>query len=196
MQKVNEVYEGKKIRLRRFKEDDATHVLKLWNNLEVRKYLANFFPFSLENELEFIRSQNKAFDQRKSFTFAIETLAEKKLIGGCGLHDVNWRSRNAELGITIFDQDYWNKGFGTDAMIVLLNFGFHILNLNNIYLRVLEYNKRAIRVYEKIGFKHVGKFRKFVYFGGKFYDLLIMDLLIDEFKHHLPWAKVKDDEKQ
>ena len=83
----------------------------------------------------------------------------------------------------IGDKKYWNQGLGTETIKLLLDFGFNIHNLNNIMLTVFDYNKRAQKVYEKTGFKLIGKRRKAKFYNGKYYDELFMDALVSEFRN-------------
>ncbi len=77
-------------------------------------------------------------------------------IGTCGYHEIDWRSRNTEVGISIGAKEWWNKGYGSEAMELMVKYGFEMLNMHRIWLRVFERNKRAIRSYEKVGFVHEG----------------------------------------
>lgn len=119
---------------------------------------------------------------RSNELFAIVARSEPdRLIGNCGLHQMNHIDRIAECGIFIGDKEFWNRGFGGEALGLLLDFGFHVLNLENIKLNVFEYNTRAIRCYEKLGFRHIGRRRKARRVGGSTYDVLYMDILAEEF---------------
>ncbi len=87
--------------------------------------------------------------------FAIETL-DGKHIGNCGYYGIDEIKGEAELGITIGDRDYWNKGYGTDAVTTLVNYIFRQTNLNRIYLKTLESNSRAQKCFQKCGFTPCG----------------------------------------
>ena len=116
--------------------------------------------------------------------FAIVAREEEDiLIGNCGLHKVNHYDRHAECGIFIGDKHYWNRGYGTEALTLLLDFAFSILNLRNVQLEVFEYNARAISCYEKVGFKEIGRRRKARTVGGSTYDVFYMDIIAEEFEH-------------
>ncbi|MGF7060108.1 GNAT family N-acetyltransferase [Brassicibacter mesophilus] len=119
--------------------------------------------------------------------FAIVDLKNDELIGNCGLMFTDFINGTAELGILIGNPNYLNNGFGTEAINLLLDYGFNLLNLNNIILRVLSFNKRAIKCYEKCGFKIIGRRRESVNIGGEKYDDIYMDILNNEFK-----GKLKD----
>lgn len=84
------------------------------------------------------------------------------------------------MGIGIGEREYWSKGYGTDAMNVILRFAFDELNLYRISLNVFEYNQRAIRSYEKVGFVVEGREREFLRRGGRRWDMIFMGLLREE----------------
>ena len=120
--------------------------------------------------------------EKGDFIFAIIDKKTDKLIGNCGFHNINAVNQRAEFGIFIGDKNCQNKGFGTEAGKLLLDFGFNILNLNNILLEVYSFNERAIKAYEKMGFKHIGKQREAKIMTGKKYDKIFMDMLATEFR--------------
>ena len=98
-----------------------------------------------------------------------------------GLHEINNINRTATLGIFIGNKDYRSKGYGTEAIKLILDFGFNYLNLNNIDLALMEFNKRALKCYEKCGFKKIGRRRKCKFINGRYYDSILMDILSEEF---------------
>lgn len=113
--------------------------------------------------------------------FAIIEKNSDQLIGNCGFFGVDTIHRKAEIGIFIGEKEYWGKGYGRDAISLLLDFGFNIRNLNSIMLTVREFNKRAIRCYEKAGFRKIGSRREACIFGDKKFDVIYMDILASEF---------------
>ncbi len=102
-------------------------------------------------------------------------------IGTCAFMGLDQRNRHAELAIVIGNKDYWSKGFGTLIMKHLLNWGFEGLNLNRLYLRVFDFNKRAIGLYEKMGFFLEGTNRAMLYRHGRYCDVLTFGILKDEY---------------
>jgi RimJ/RimL family protein N-acetyltransferase len=123
-------------------------------------------------EEEWIRSQKGT--ESGEYNFAIEDIKTEKYIGGCGIHKVNWLTRVATVGMMIGDKDYWGKGYGTDAMKVLMKFIFEDMNMNKIRLSVFSFNERAKRCYEKCGFQVEGILKKEIFKEGKYYDEIIM----------------------
>ena len=114
-------------------------------------------------------------------SFAIVTINEDKLIGTVSLEKVDNINRTATLGIFIGDKEYRSKGYGTEAIRLILDYGFNYLNLNNIQLEVLEFNERAIKSYKKCGFKEYGRRRKCKFLNGQYYDKIYMEVLAENF---------------
>jgi RimJ/RimL family protein N-acetyltransferase len=104
-----------------------------------------------------------------------------ELIGSCGFTELDNLNQTALVGIFIGNKNYWNKGYGSEVLTLLLDYGFKALNLHNILLTVYSFNKRAIKCYEKVGFKSIGKRREALLRGKEKYDILYMDILENEF---------------
>ena len=105
-----------------------------------------------------------------------------KFIGGCAFSAIDWRNGASEFGIQIGDKSYWDQGYGTEAVRLLVKHGFESLNLHRIFLRVLETNPRAIRSYEKAGFIHEGIQRQAEFRNGQYVDVLMMSVLLEEWQ--------------
>ena len=90
-----------------------------------------------------------------SHRFAIDTLNGRH-IGNCSCYNIDETKGEAELGIMIGDRSYWDKGFGADAVVILVNYIFHQTNLQRIYLKTLKTNRRAQRCFQKCGFTPCG----------------------------------------
>ncbi len=152
--------------------------MKYINDLELKEYISTIFPFNEILETDWIRSLSS---KKNEVHFGIEV--DGTLVGTTGLRDIDFVSKRAEFGIMIFNKDYWNKGIGTDATKLILKYGFEILGLHRIMLKVFESNTRAFRVYEKCGFKIEGRERQAIQRKGKFEDFIVMSVLeLDYFK--------------
>lgn len=176
-----------RLRFRALERQDLPAFLKWINDPEVRYGLGLFLPLSMDDEQEwFERVRARPPDERNLVIEIRQSPGEVgepswKMIGNLGFFNLDNRNRSAELGIIIGDKDCWNQGYGTEAVGLLLKHGFNTLNLNRIYLLVLETNPRAIRAYEKAGFSHEGRQRQAEFRDGKYLDLLVMSILKDEF---------------
>jgi RimJ/RimL family protein N-acetyltransferase len=176
--------EGRRVRLRSFELSDVDEIMKYWNSVELRRLLGSVDrgPAARNEEEEWIRNTWKQRQERKAFTLAVEAIAENKLIGGTSLFNIDWTSRSAETGISIYNPKYWGKGYGSESMNLLLDFAFRDLNLNRVQLEAFDFNKRAQKCYVKVGFKEVGRRRKTRFIDGKYHDSIVMDILREEWQ--------------
>jgi len=117
---------------------------------------------------------------KQSFTFAVQTLEQEKVIGMVDLAGIDWSSGDGWMGVGIGEPEYWGRGYGTDAVRLITKFGFEELNLHHISLNVFEYNPRAIRSYEKVGYKVEGRCREWLNRDGRRWDLVFMGILKEE----------------
>lgn len=172
---------GERVRLRAIERSDLPNFIRWFNDPEVRQYLLRYEPVSTEDEERWFEDIQKRENDR---VYAIEALIREEWIhiGTIGLHGIRWKDRCAALGIAIGEKAYWNQGYGTDAIRALLRFAFEEMNLHRVELEVLDFNLRARRCYEKVGFRYEGARRQACFKGGAYHDLLIMGILRDEFK--------------
>jgi RimJ/RimL family protein N-acetyltransferase len=168
---------GKRIRLRGNERNDLPKFVEWLNDPDVRHYLAMSLPISQATEELWFENMLKRPSEEHSLGIEIKTGDGWRLIGNCGIFDINWRIRSAEVGLFIGDKSCWNKGYGTEVMCLLLHHGFGTLNLNRIFLRVDTGNLGGIRAYEKAGFVHEARLRESDFRDGKYYDDLIMSVL-------------------
>jgi RimJ/RimL family protein N-acetyltransferase len=175
--------EGKKIRIRAIEKTDIDEIMKWVNDPEVMQNLLMRYPISRYQEEKWIEKALDDSDQRNR-VFAIEA-KDGIYLGGIGLHAINWENSNAEVGIVIGKKEHWNKGYGSDAMMTILDFAFNQMNLHRVYLRVYEYNLRGIKSYEKCGFKKEGILRDDRFVNGEYHDTIMMGILKEEFKKNL-----------
>ncbi len=173
--------QGERIRLRAIEKSDLPDFQRWVNDEEVNAGLMLVMPLSLtDEETWFEKNQQRELYTRPLAVDVRTPSGGWKLIGNTGFLAIDWRVRQAEVGIMIGDKDYWNQGYGGETLHLLLKLGFEQLNLNRIYLHVFDTNPRAIRAYEKIGFVHEGRLRESHYTNGRFYDTLVMSVLRSE----------------
>lgn len=116
------------------------------------------------------------------YYFHLRTLADDQLIGFVVLFNLKWSSQSAQLAIGIGSVDFRGKGYGQDALRLILNYAFSELNLNRVGLTVMDYNTRAIKAYERAGFVREGAQRQAVRRGGAYHDLLVYGILRAEWE--------------
>ncbi len=176
---------GEKVRLRAYRKEDIALVQELINEPDIRLNLSPAipFPYTLEDEEKWYSTISATKD---TYDFAIEDLETGLYLGGCGLNAVDWKNGHGTVGIFIGQEAYLGRGYGTDAMRVLVDFVFNETNLNKIRLNVFSFNERAIKSYKKCGFAVEGTLRQQVFRGGRYHDEVQMGLLRSE------WAALKE----
>lgn len=168
---------GEKVYLSPRSVDDATEYVEMLNNFEIAKNIEQFTKtITVEGEKEYL-----AMTSSDSCDMAIVDKETDKLIGSIGFMHINNIHRTAELGIFIGYEDHLSRGYGSEAIKLFLNYGFNQLNLNNIMLKAISFNKRALKAYEKCGFKLFGTWPNSHYSEGKYYDLVYMYITKDDF---------------
>jgi RimJ/RimL family protein N-acetyltransferase len=166
--------------LREFVEADWPAVLAYQSNPDYLRY----YPWETRT-----RRDVQAFVQRlvnwqqeqprKKYQLAIVLLAEKQLIGNCGVRLEQSDSQEAELGYEI-SPDHWGRGYATEAAGAMVTFGFQELDLHRIWAASLADNVGSIRVLEKLGMHYEGRLRENRWFKGRWWDTLLYSLLEQE----------------
>jgi diamine N-acetyltransferase len=173
-----QITRGPRVSLRAIEIEDLDRCWRWMNDTEVRRFLGVApFPISRAEERQWIEGLPSRRDERQMAIVAEDGVH----IGNLGLMNFDWTNRHAELGILIGEREYWDKGYGAEAIRLLLGLAFRDMNLNCVWLRVFEYNLRGIRCYEKVGFIHEGRERQRMYRDGRFWDCIRMGMLRDEF---------------
>ena len=180
---MKDLYRGTLVRL----ADDAPEVLAKahagWDRDSEQHRLSDSDPAQLWSEKKIKEFNEKHAEKNpSSFRFSIHTLDGDKLIGGIGLWIQSWIDGEAGVGISIGERDHWGRGYGTDAMRLIVQYGFLELNLRRVSLGLNAYNERALRSYEKVGFKLEGRTRKDGLRDGVRFDSLWMGILREEWE--------------
>lgn len=168
---------GEKCYLSPINTEDAEQYCKWLNDLNITMHLEPTMSLTPETEAITIRQLRK-----NNKVFGIVDLIADSLIGAAGLHEIDYVNGTAMFGIFIGNREFQRKGYGLDATKLTLDYGFNVLNLLNICLKVYEYNPRAIELYERCGFKYAGRLRNAKKFGGRKFDIILMDILAEEFE--------------
>lgn len=174
---------GQRVRLRSPEREDIPRFVAWLNDPEVRSGLSLYLPLSLVEEEQWFEDMVKSPAPERPMVIEIEDNGGWTAVGNCGFLPIDWRNRSGEVGIFIGEKSYWNKGFGTEVMRLLLKHGFDTLNLHRIGLRVYENNRGAIRSYEKAGFQNEGCLREAEYQEGKYLDIYLMSVLRSEWEN-------------
>lgn len=171
---------GKRVRLRGAEREDLPTFVRWLNDPAVRQGLDTHLPMSLAREEKWFEDMMAHLPEEQVLVIEVKRGSKWTPIGSCDLDDIRWKDRNAEIGIMIGEKKYWDKGYGQEAMLLLMAHGFDTLNLHRLYLYVFEDNARAIHAYEKIGFVHEGRLREDEFGDGAYKDVLLMGMLRSE----------------
>ncbi|PLS18011.1 GNAT family N-acetyltransferase [Bacillus sp. M6-12] len=174
----NNLFYGDRIKLSASREEDAAIMVK-WG--EDTEYLRN-----VDTEIAFPKNKEEFEAEGKAAPnvayFRLRTIKDDQLIGFAAIHSIEWNNRAGLLAMGIGDSSNRNKGYGSEALRLILRYAFNELNLDRVGLEVIEYNKGGIRAYEKAGFQQEGRKRSVVYRDGKRYDIIVMGVLRPEWE--------------
>lgn len=172
---------GKRIKIRPIEKEDLPIVIKWWNDSEVMYYADdNPMPHKTLNQLieEYEKEKNEWAKYMERFV--IET-KDGKLIGDILYHSYRSDIKSAIFGIFIGEKDCWGKGYGTEATRLFLKYLFENKGLHKVWLTVSDFNQRAIRCFEKCGFRRDGILRDQAIINGKFINHIVMSILRDKY---------------
>ncbi|MCF6410815.1 GNAT family N-acetyltransferase [Pseudalkalibacillus salsuginis] len=173
---TRKIRKGKRVYLGRFTEEDLDKVSEWYHDDEYMRCMDASPSYPLLNRDFKDWVEQKPRDQ-KSFLFAIRMNEDDRVVGWVDLDSILWPHRNAWLAIGIGEKELWAQGLGYETMELILNFAFYELNLHRIQLTVFSYNKRAIKLYERLGFKFEGAQREFLQRDGKRFDMCMYGIL-------------------
>ena len=167
---------GERVYLSPMSLEDAERYVTWLNDLRTTRFLTlSAAQVTLHGEREAVQALSK------DHNYAIVERERDELIGNCGFFDVETTHRSAEVGIFIGDEERRGEGLGAEALRLLCDYGFNVLNFRSVHLRVYAYNQQAIACYRKAGFKEAGRLREAHFYGGSYHDLVLMDFLAEEF---------------
>ncbi|HJX69615.1 MAG TPA: GNAT family N-acetyltransferase [Dehalococcoidia bacterium] len=170
---------GTRIVLREKKLDDAANDYA-WRIDAELAYLDASTPLDVSfSEFLLGYADELHYANLRGHRYAIETL-DGRHIGNCSYYNLNEHNGEAEIGILIGERAFWDKGYGADAIITLVNQIFREANLKRLYLHTLEWNTRAKKCFQKCGFVPCG----YVNHSGR--NFIIMEIKIDDYKKPSP----------
>ena len=165
--------EGEKVYLSPINQDDYETYVKWLNNPNITQYLdCNDSLITLSNEKEILERIGN-----EEFCFAIIKKEDDTLLGNVGVTKIDYKNGRAELGIFIGDEDNLSKGYGSEAIKLIINFVFSEIRLHTVMLTVFANNPRAIKAYTKCGFKEFGRRHEAIYHNGEYLDLVYMEII-------------------
>lgn len=177
---LNHTFHGNLVRLAALDPEKDSECWARWNQDSEFQQLLSSGPSILYPPKQIQAWQEKHIDEFYGFT--IRPLETDQAIGMVDLSGIDWTAGNCWVGIGIGEREYWGKGYGSEAMDLVLRFAFSALNLRRVSLDVFEYNQRAYRSYCKVGFKEEGRMRQWMMRGGERFDLVFMGILREEWE--------------
>ena len=174
----NKILDGERIYLRPLDKGDLKYIKKWGNDAEILSLIGEVKPMTQGDvEAFFEKVQN---DKNRDW-FTIVLKENNRVIGEAGLLRMFKPWRTTDMTIIIGEKDVWGKGYGTETIHLLMEYAFKQLNFHRISIGVVDFNERAIRFWEKVGFKKEGVQRDGYFFNDKYYDFVMMSILEDEY---------------
>jgi|DewCreStandDraft_5_1066085.scaffolds.fasta_scaffold12856_5 RimJ/RimL family protein N-acetyltransferase len=170
---------GKLVNLRALERTDLDSLREWLNDLTLLR-LSGYPAWPLA-PIDYAKWYERLAETRDLQILAIET-RDKDLIGYAMLRHIDPRNRTAEVNVVIGERGYWGRGYGPDALQTLLGFAFNDLNLATLYAYIPEFNTRARRAFEKVGFRVDGTLRRRYFSDGRYWDLIAVSLLAEEYQ--------------
>lgn len=174
------MFTGERVNLRPMRREDIELAVKYQADEDVtNNYFMGMNLFPTRDMWE--KWYGHMSEDQEGFGFAIENKAGL-YIGSCHVMNLNWKNRTTYFAVYIGNPDYRSKGYGTEALKLFLNFLFNELGLRKVKLNVFVFNKRAIRCYEKCGFKVDGINKKELYRNGEYHENVAMSITKEAFE--------------
>ena len=171
---------GKRIYLRPLEIEDISEKYLHWvNDYDVVQGRVDItVPITRDKQIKYVKSN---LERDNVALFAIIVKASGRFIGTAKFGPIDWVHRFAEHATMIGDKKSWNKGYGREVILLLLEYGFRILNMHKIYAGIVADNLASIRKNEKVGYKTEAIFKDKFFIKGRYVDHLVMSLSQDEF---------------
>lgn len=181
---MRDLLSGPNVRLTAIRDADLETIEGWFNDVRFLRFY-DMIPALPKQQREVKKFLDSFLDNNEKYIFAVRCRESEAIIGIAGFYDIIWSNGVATLFIGIGEDRYKSRGWGKEALQLLLDFGFNELNFYRIQLYVISYNKVAVNLYESQGFIREGKHRNFVLRDGKRYDLYLYGLLKEEWQKQI-----------
>jgi RimJ/RimL family protein N-acetyltransferase len=173
---------GQHVRLRPLEERDLATLVAAYHDLDLQLTTDGDAPPLSDVQVKSFWNDILANAGADLRYFAVESLSADQMVGACSLQHIDLRNRHAELSIFMTLREARGQGYGTDAVRLLLSYGFDVLRLDKVYLGVYAFNEAGIRSYEKAGFRYEGRLRQMLHYEGRYWDEWQMGILRAEWE--------------
>lgn len=177
-----QLLEGNQIYLRPFEPEDFEVFYISLHHPEVRRLTGSPQVFTREKVEVWLKNIMMA-DNR--ILLMIVSKQTHEVLGDVEINNINLFNHSANIRIALYHEKDFGKGYGTEAMRLMADYAFGIRNLHRLSLEVYEYNKRAIRSYEKVGFQKEGVKREALFYNHQYHDVIQMGLLAKDFRKNV-----------
>ena len=173
---MNIKLQSKRLQLIQSEYKHAPALFAFWKDPEVTRFMNIESCNHVEEVIELIDLLNLLAAEKKAIRYTIIVKDTNEIIGSCGFNDVDYDNARAEVGYDL-GRNYWGKGYATEAVSTLMNYGFNELHLNRIEARVVPKNEPSITLLERLGFQYEGTLRQFEKINGDYTDVGIYSKL-------------------
>ena len=170
---------GRRVCLRPLARQDLVYLRKWLGDAEIRGLIGEVASMS-EADAEKFLEKVRADTERAWFMVVVKE--NNKVIGEAGLLRMDSAWRTTDISVIVWEREEWDKGYGTEAVLLLLDHAFRHLSFHRVAIGVVGFNERALRFWTKIGFKKEGVQRDGYFYDGKYHDFVLMSILDDEFR--------------
>jgi RimJ/RimL family protein N-acetyltransferase len=184
---------GERVYLRPLEKEDLPQIQEWMNDPDIRWLTGEVRPTNRTGAEEWYERVCK--DQARIW-FAVALKENDQIIGEAGLLRMFPAWRTTDLSIILGDKDAWGQGYGTEAILLLLDYAFGYLSFHRVAIGVVRFNERALKFYEKVGFKREGIQRDGYFYNHQSHDFVMMSILKEEFRTLHLQSKPQDSEKQ
>jgi RimJ/RimL family protein N-acetyltransferase len=180
------VIEGKLVRLRPPRADDAAVMVTWFEDMEVTRFLLLRNPPSMDMEKEWLEKMAKDPDQ---LLWVVEH--EGRAVGVTGIHQINWKDGFGTTGTIIGDKGVWGRGLGRELMLMRAHYAFTQLPLRKLKSGYLDGNKASARAQAAAGYKEVGRHHADRYVDGRWVDEVITEVRREDWKKGQPKPRAR-----
>lgn len=178
---LSKLFYGKVVRLTAVNPEDIPTITQ-WYQYSDLPRLFDATPAYPRSEAQWSKWLEQQEADKDTYLFGIRLLESNPLVGIVDISGISWTNGSGWIGIAVGNPANQGKGYGHEAMQLVLEFAFLELNLHRVQLSVFEYNTPAIRLYEKLGFTREGVQREFLQRDGRRYDMILFGLLRHEWQ--------------
>lgn len=179
VQAQSRVFTGKRVNLRPLVRGDLVYLRKWLGDAEIRGLIGEVASMSKAESEKFLE---KVRGDTERAWFMVVVKENNKVIGEAGLLRMDRAWHTTDISVIIWEREEWGKGYGTEAVLLLLDHAFRHLDFHRAAVGVVGFNERALRFWEKVGFRKEGVQRDGYYYDGKYHDFVLMSILDDDFR--------------